>query len=336
LAAAVFLMSLYSVFGLTLLSDFPFTYNLAPGSGSPDLVFSLVDPPPVPPGWLSSPPLYISLVQTPDGESLWRVYPAPGCEVIHCVQVADYFLFDDRILCCPLEQDFQAVEANLLASVLAYWLERRGTLALHASAVVTPQGAVAFLSNSGNGKSGLAAALVQAGCPLLSDDILPLALVNDVWTAYPGYPLMRMWPDEADFFLGDHTCLPRVHPSVEKRRVAIGSGGWGAFAPGPQPLACLVIPERRPPDAPGSEIGIAPISSRDGLIEIVRYSFTARLVQAVGLQPVRMSRMAQMVRHAPLLRLSYPSGFHNLPGVAAAVLAALPAATEQASRRPAA
>ncbi len=316
-------MSLYSVFGLTLLSDFPFTYNLAPGAGSPDLFFSLVDTPPVPPGWVAAPPLYTSFSQTPDGESLWRVHPAPGCEVMHCAQVADFFIFPDRILCCSLGQDFQAVEANLLAPVLAYWLERRGTLALHASAAVTPRGAVAFLSNSGNGKSGLAAALLQAGRPLLSDDILPLALVNDLWTAYPGYPLMRMWPDEADFFLGDHSSLPQVHPSIEKRRVAIGPGGWGVFASDPQPLACLIIPERRPPDAPGSEVVITPISPRDGLIEIVRYSFTARLVQAVGLQPLRMHRMAQLVRQVPLLRLSYPSGFHSLPGVAASILHAV-------------
>ena len=316
-------MTLYSLYGLTLLSDFPFTYSLAPGAGSPDLSFSLVERPPVPPGWAETPPLYTSPYRSPDGEILLCVHQAPGCEVIHCTRVADYFIFPDRILCTPLDEILASVEANLLSAVLSYWLESRGTLALHASAVTTSQGAVAFLSNSGNGKSGLAAALVQAGCALLSDDILPLAPAGERWTASPGFPVMRMWPDEADFFLGGHSDLPRVHPAGEKRRVFIGRAGWGAFEPQPQPLACLVVPERRPQDTPGSQVSLTPISPRDGVIEIVRYSFSARLVQAAGLQPQRLHSIARLARQVPLLRLSYPSGFHYLPGVAAEILSAV-------------
>ena len=66
---------------------------------------------------------------------------------------------------------------RLLGPVIAYWLERAALPVLHASAVAVGGEAAAFLAGSTGGKSSLAAALVAAGCPLLSDDLVAIEAV---------------------------------------------------------------------------------------------------------------------------------------------------------------
>jgi hypothetical protein len=131
---------------------------------------------------------------------------------------------------------------------------------------------------------------------------------------------MRLWPDEAQYFLGHYEDLERVHPAYSKRRVPVGPDGFGTFCDASQPMACLYLPERRDPEEGGMEIVIMPVSPRDAVIELVRHSFTPRVVEAIGLQPQRLDFFAQMVQQVPMRRLSYPSGFEHLPRVREAIL----------------
>jgi hypothetical protein len=212
------------------------------------------------------------------------------------------------------------VEIHLLATVLSFWLERRGIPALHAAAAVVEGCATAFLSTNSGGKSVLAATLMQVGYPLLTDDILAVEHSRGVFVGRPGYPQMRLWPDEAQHFLGHYEDLERVHPALSKRRVPVGANGFGTFCDASQPLACLYLPERRDPVEAGTEIRITPVSPRDAVIELVRHSFTPRVVEAIGLQPQRLDCFAQMVQQVPMRRLVYPSGFEHLPRVREAIL----------------
>ena len=126
---------------------------------------------------------------------------------------------------------------------------------------------------------------MQAGHPLLTDDILPVEQVAaGRWLGLPGYPAMRMWPDEAEHFLGHHEDLEIVHPQLDKRRVAVGHEGFGAFCAEAQPLACIYIPERRDPALWGNEVEIMSLRPTVAFIEVVRNSFTPRIVEALGWQ----------------------------------------------------
>jgi len=211
------------------------------------------------------------------------------------------------------------VEIRLLGPVLSYWMERLGLLALHASAVGIGQRAIGFLASHGGGKSGLAAGLMRYGHPLLTDDILPVEERDGTFFGRPGYPQMRMWPDAAAHFLGDWEELPLVLPEIAKRRVPVGpalEGGFGSFHPDSLPITALYVPERRQ-DGP---IEIREVLRSEGLLELVRHSFSPRLVEAAGLQPRRFDLFARLVQRVPIRRLVYPSGFHRLPEVAEAVL----------------
>jgi hypothetical protein len=311
-------LQLHRLFGFTLGSDFPFASCLGQGGPPPaDLVFLFEAAAEAAFGDC----VYQSRSRTAEGASTFSLHRSPDHEVLSFPQAADFHLWPDRIVARPrTPEPSPLVEIHLLGPVFSYWLERRGLVTLHASAVTVGQQIAAFVSTHGGGKTGLAASLVQAGHPLLSDDLLPLEERDGLFLGRPGYPQMRMWPDEAAHFLGRSEDLPLVHPDLTKRRVAIGSGGpggFGTFHGEAAPLSCLYLLDRQPDgDAP---IEIREVSPRDALIELLRHSFTPLLVEAAGLQPARFDLLSRLVLQVPVKRLSYPSGFDRLPRVAEAV-----------------
>jgi hypothetical protein len=258
-----------------------------------------------------------------EGEDL--VYEGPvaslsrrgGAETLSlCASVDFHFPLPDRIAFAVHDPDYEDyVEDFLLGPVLSYWLERQGIPTLHASAVEVHGQAMAFLSRQGGGKSGLAAALMRTGRPLLTDDVLPVEEREGVFLGRPGYPQMRMWPDEAAFFVDGWEKLPAVHAGVGKRRVAVGAGGFGAFLDEALPLGVLYLPERRP-EGP---IEIQDVAPRDAVIELIRHSFSPRLAEAAGLRASRFDLFSRLALRVPLRRLLYPEGFEHLADVAAAV-----------------
>jgi hypothetical protein len=303
----------YDLFGLKMASDFGFATSLIEGPGRPDLAFTCVPAMPSGSDWDEGSPAYASAYRSVDGESVAYLYRLEDCDVFRFTRVADFYLGPDRLLCHLLDRAYDyLVEIRLMGPVLSFWLERQGIPALHASSAVVGDRAVVFLSSNGSGKSSLAASLMQAGHPLLTDDILPVEERHGAFVGRPGYPQMRLWPDEAIYFLGHYDDLGLVHPGYSKRRVPVGRDGFGTFWHSPCPLACIYVPERRESVERGMEIEITPISPRDAVMELVRHSFSAHVVEAVGLQPRRLKFFARMAEQLPMRRIAYPSGLQHL------------------------
>lgn len=264
---------------------------------------------------------YVSPRYMENGESVLSLYRMVDYDVLRFAGFADFYLWPGQIICHLRNPDSSdLVELNLLGPVLSLWLELRSVPALHTSAVMMDRHAVAFLSSSQGGKSTLAAMFVQAGYSLLTDDILPVERRRDVLLGRPGYPTMRLWPDEALHFLGHCEDLELVHHKLTKRWVPVGPGGFGAFCDESQPLACLYVPQRRQPADTRTDVEITPISPRDAVIELVRHSFAAGIIEPLELRPQRLDFFARMVSRVPTRRLVYPSGFEHLPRVRDAIL----------------
>jgi hypothetical protein len=191
----------HALFGLTLKSAFPFASRLAPGRGVADLLFTAAEAASA--DCELPPPVYESPLLDASGDSLARLYRLADGELMRFGDALDFHLSGDRIDCRlndPARREL--VEIRLLGPVLAYWLERAGIPALHASAVVTEGRAVAFLAANQGGKTGLAAAMMSAGARLLTDDLLPLEALGEGFVARPGYPQMRLRPDGLAHFSG--------------------------------------------------------------------------------------------------------------------------------------
>lgn len=306
--------TLYGLYGLKLASDFPFRSNLPRVSGEPDLVFETTEKAPADEGELEL--VHATEPRLEDGRSLTYVYRGNRCHLLRFTEVADYYLWEDRIVCRLLEEKYSyAVEIYLLGHAFSLWLELRGLPALHASAVVSDEGGAAmFLATNKGGKSSLATSLMLSGRPLLTDDILALEKRDGEVLGRPGYPSMRMWPDQAEHFLGDWECLEVVHPWYSKRRVPVG-GDFGKFHVEPAPISRVYLPERRTAGERGEEIEVSEVSPGEALMTLLSESFIPQTAESLGLQGRRLEVLGALVRQAPVRRVSYPEGYDRLPRV---------------------
>lgn len=307
----------YRIYGLTLASDLSFVAPLESSGDPPDIVFDLVEGPAEEADRLQR--LFTSTSATGAGEPAVVLDRGPEAHVLRFAGAATYVVRDDRITCHLLDERYRlGVEVWLLGTVLSLWLELHGVRALHAAAVIVEGRAVGFMGTNGSGKSTLAADLVRAGYSLLTDDIFALERADDAWWGRAGFPQMRMWPEQADRFVGRHEGLARVLPWGDKRRIPVGEGGFGAFRSQSAPLAALYVPLRE--DEATSDIAIEPVPPVEALATLFGQSFVAPLANAAVSQAERLEQLGHLVSHVPIRRITYRSGYDRLPAVRAALL----------------
>lgn len=113
--------------------------------------------------------------------------------------------------------DDELVRLLLLGPGMALILHQRGLLPLHASAVVTPAGAVLFMGHSGAGKSTLLNEFLRRGYAMLAEDLAAVRMAADgtAWVE-PGVQVTRLWADSAAQLGRSTAGLPRVRPELDK------------------------------------------------------------------------------------------------------------------------
>lgn len=312
----------YQVFGLRLETGFDFSARLpCGGSGreirfdrAPDLGEALRCP--------HGPPVYSSSLRGPRGGPVLQVFEKDGAFLLSFPGVAVFSVGTDGISYSPAPPERRdLIEVRFLGTVLAFFLERSGVPVLHASAVDVDGRAVAFLGNNRGGKTGLAASFLRAGFSLLGDDLAPLDAGSEPVMVRPGIPQMKAWPDLAHHLLGGIEGLPRVLETIEKRWIPVGPpAGFGSFCGEPRPLGSVYLPRREEASA---QVRIEALRPRDAVVELLRTSFLARLVDALGWQPRRLDLLSRLAAATPVRRLVYPAGFEHLDRVRDAVLADL-------------
>ena len=295
-------------------TDFEFSFPLRVTGAPAELSFVCSRNAPVDVDWTSARLVFEEGEDAQPADFQW--YRFGDFDLVRIRDHADHYVWDDRILCHLFRPDYAYLaEIQLLGMVLGLWLERRGRPALHASGAVVDGHAVAFLANKGGGKTTTATALVAAGYPLLTDDLLAIDQRGVVPLAHPGYPQLRLWPEQADHFLGGHEDLELVHPEYTKRRVIVGEGGFGSFAAEPVPLHRIYLPQREA----RSGVSVERLRPQQGLIELIRHTFLPREVHRFGWQPQRMAALARLLESVPVCRLRYPDGLDELPQLVAAI-----------------
>jgi hypothetical protein len=146
----------------------------------------------------------------------------------------------DRSASMPQDLLQHIIIGQLLPNALA----DLGFLCLHASCVEIHGQALAFLGDSGMGKSSLAAACVAQGIPLLGDDCIPMRWEGEQLLVHRGPRRMKLWPDTIDA-LGLRSQAKRpIHGGEIKYLVDAGIASQAVvplrylflLTPGPQPV----------------------------------------------------------------------------------------------------
>jgi hypothetical protein len=209
-----------------------------------------------------------------------------------------------------------ALRLQILGPCLAVILHQRGFLMLHASVVAIEGGAVGFLGGPHWGKSTTAAAFHARGHSLIADDVLAIDPHGEGSPlVQPGFPQMKLWPDAADSLGEALEALPRLHPKLDKRAHRIQE----RFQEGSVPLKRLYVLDR------GDRHAILPLSLQEGLVELIRHSYTVRLLEATGTRERHFHQCSGLVKKVPVNRLQRSMDLNSLAELVALVEADLAA-----------
>ncbi len=216
------------------------------------------------------------------------------------------------IRCRPLPGTPESTIRHLfLDQVVPMVLSRQESLVLHASAVLAPQGVIAFVGKSGQGKSTLAACFGQSGFRLLSDDYLVLRKRADDWVAIPSYPGVRLWPESSDGIFSVAPESAEIAHYTDKRRVS--DPALVPFAEGPSALRCLYFLNDEGETFPPGP-AILPLRPREAFMKLVSCAFTLDVRDKACLEG-QFEAIGQITRELPCFRLEYARDFAMLPAL---------------------
>ncbi|MGO9451060.1 MAG: hypothetical protein ACLQDV_08445 [Candidatus Binataceae bacterium] len=217
---------------------------------------------------------------------------------------------------CYRHASEEGLQAYLLNQALSFSMVQLGREPLHATAVLTDHGVIGFMGESRFGKSTLGALLVEAGCPLVTDDMFVLGRTPNGFIAYPGPPRIKLYRHVADRVFGSRYSGIPMNPTTKK--LIIPMTGAQAVSE-PKPLHALYVIEE-PAHARGRGTQIDRLSAGQAFPAIIAASLNNWIVDSERLQ--RQFQFAtDLVRTVPVKVLAYPRDKEQMFALRDAVLA---------------
>jgi hypothetical protein len=253
---------------------------------------------------------------SPDGEVLQSLGRIAGGFLLQFKGCPRFYLSESgsRIEC--RSSTTAPLRHLLLNQILPHALGLRGYLTLHASVVGTEKGAIAFMGNSGGGKSTLIAALLaKGGARLIADDCLIVRHEGGQLMTVPSYPCLRL--------RGESWKLLRLDRTEQDRGVLSKAGGRRVFGPGASlPFERQPVPfHRLYMLAPVGKTGVAkstPVPPRQAFVEAMAHGFQLHTSDPSGVAQ-GFHRLADLML-AKAYRLHLPWSLGSLPRVATDLL----------------
>lgn len=310
-------LSTYGYYDLAFSSDIPFPEASAENVGQPSFDFEMWpagEPALEPSRWC----WHGRLV---DGEPWLSVGTVERGHLLRFAGLADFLVLADgkTIRCYPRAGvAMRRLRQLFLNQVVPRVLHGRMGFFLHASAVIVSGGAVAFLGESGYGKSTLAASFCRDGYALLTDDGLFLKEVAEELFAIPSRLSLSLWPDAAEEIFPHERREPGETAYVHKQMFAAAPIRLPDNEDGVSLRRAYVL---SPPGAASDDSGITfiPQSAREAFEELVQYVFRLDIHSTQALKR-EFDCLSRLVGEVPFYRLSFPRRFSALPHVRDAIL----------------
>lgn len=220
---------------------------------------------------------------------------AAGRFLLHIPGIVAMLLIDGRELVYQLADTSSGDDAAVFVSGTGFGLllHQRGRVVLHASAVRVRGRAVLLCGPSGAGKSTLAAALVDRGHDLISDDFCAISILADrPPLVEPDGRQMKLWQNAIDWLLlAERRCDP-VRPALRKYYVEPRAAAARAIPIG----AVYILREARPPLA----TGIAAPNIVDAAVLLRRNAYRPAMVRRMDQKDLYFRATAAIAEHAGL------------------------------------
>jgi hypothetical protein len=252
----------------------------------------------------------------PDG-TLWLQFhrDADGY-LLRFPELADFQVSRDgqRVACLPVPGvSDETVRHLYLNQVLPLALSRAGTLVFHASAIEAGTCAVAFMGESGRGKSTLAARFCTSGYRFLTDDGLAVEEAEGGYRVVPSQPSIRLWEDSEAALI--HAGARKAQPVEYTSKARILADDSIAHCDQPRMLRRIYFLGTGAADG----IRIEPVTPSEAFVELVKHSFLLD-IEARDLITAQFHQLSRLALEPVYFRLDYPRRFELLDDVQRAIL----------------
>jgi hypothetical protein len=265
------------------------------------------------------PPTHVRPFHTwssPDGTLWTEFYRVRSGYRLRFPDLADFEVSADGrvVTCLPAPGISEATSQHLyLNQVLPLVLSKQGKLVFHASAVEVGDGAVAFVAESGRGKSTLAASFAVSGHRFLSDDGLVGESGVDGFEVLPSHPSIRLWEDSEAALIPP--AAERAPPVSYTSKARFLAGDDLVFCDHPCVLRAVYFLG----DGSAGGPTIEPLSAAQALVEWVKHSFLLDIEEQPRLAS-HFDQVAALANRPIHYRLDYPRRFGDLPQVRQAII----------------
>jgi hypothetical protein len=251
------------------------------------------------------PPLGVQVWADENGEVLGQCYLVNGQHWVHLPNLATYAYVAGADIVRVIAQSSARPEIVLdtyWRSVLPILLQAQGQEVLHASAIMTSKGVVAFCAMTETGKSTLAYALSRRGYSLWADDAVAFDTVAGQARAIPLPFRIHLRPASASLF-GHDAGLPLTAPSWEIP---------GGIRTESAPLHRLFVLERSESTGEGNGVEIVRVTSSQALLAVLPHAYCFSLQDRANKQRM-LQNYAELVNRVPVYALRFRPGFERLP-----------------------
>ncbi len=216
----------------------------------------------------------------------------------------------------PISEDL--LRSFVQGALLAAALRQRHLLVLHGSAVSDGERAVAFLGNSGWGKSTLAEYFCQNGYELITDDVMVVlpGTETEPTRVPPGIKQVRLRPNSAERLVEDHESLPLVTEISPKRLRLLKGEDVRSI-----PLSKLYVLRRQTSEANR----VTQLGTQEVPMHLVAHTHSTNWITAPEYVSEHFKQCAQLAKHTPVALLERIMSLDALPDIFALVEADLDA-----------
>ena len=201
------------------------------------------------------------------------------------------------------------VAAFLLGTAFGVLCHQRGTNPLHGSAIDIVDGCVAFVGDSGAGKSTMVAALASRGHQVISDDLCVFEASEQGVRVWPGLNRLRLWEDAL-------AALDCDQPGIERE-----FRGLNKYLVPTQPIRNPQNPRRLQrvyqlaAAADGDPTTITRLQGAATVEVLMQNIYRVAIAERMGRKANLFVACAAAAQEVPVYRLSRPLGFQILPDV---------------------
>jgi hypothetical protein len=268
-------------------------------------------------------PRYTSPYLNEDGQPSLRVWlVADGAFYrFHYGEGIDFVLSRDsgRLwICWPEAVSERDVLSYLLGPMMGCVLRLRGTVCLHASAVVLNERAVVFVGGLCAGKSTTAMAFGRLGHPIIADDVVPIFHSAGVTYAQPGYPRVRLRPPALPVLSDINLDLPPLPAPEGQRRLHFDLRSQGyKFQSYPLPVDVIYLLCERNAGTDGPRV--ESIRPTDAIMGLIANTYATRFLDK-SMRAQEVKELSELVNRVPVRKIYPHRELSRLPALCEVVL----------------